>query len=67
MFLETLLTIAGGSLGLVAFKAEIQVWAAFLSIYLLSVFDHLRKGIHVSLIEMQEMEVIILHRNSINA
>ena len=66
MFLETLFTIAGRRLGLAAFKAEIQVLAAFLSIYLLLVFDHLRSGIHVNLTEVQEMEGIILHHNFIN-
>lgn len=67
MFLETLLTVAGRRLGLATFKAAIQVLAAFLSIYLLSVFDHLRKATHVNLTEVQEMEIIILHHNSINA
>lgn len=65
-FLEPLLTIKGWELG-VAFKAEIQVLAAFFSVYLHSVFDDFRKEIHVILTAGErEMEGIIPHSNSIN-
>ena len=51
----------------VAFKAEIQVLAAFFSVYLHSVFDDFRKEIHVILTAGErEMEGIIPHSNSIN-
>lgn len=70
VFLEPLQTMAGKTLGSVAFKAETQVLPVgfFFPLDLHSLFDDFRKDIHVNLTaEVRKMEGIISHSNSINA